>query len=87
MKPSGPNIGIAELKARCSEIVAKVKKTGVGRIVTIRGFPAAELRPLESTVVRRPQLGGMAGTVVVVGDIVNSHVDDVEYRDDKVREL
>jgi prevent-host-death family protein len=80
MKATAKPIGIAELKARCSEIVAKVQKTGVARVVTVRGVPAAVLRPIEAQL-RERVFGGLAGTVVVQGDIVHADLSEVEYRD------
>lgn len=70
-------IGIAELKAHCSKIVERVRKTRVSRVVTVRGKPAIELRAIEQD--REPRLGGLAGTVKVVGDIVSA--EDVEYNE------
>lgn len=39
-------IGLRELKNRASEIVREVRKTQATYVVTVRGEPVAELRPL-----------------------------------------
>jgi prevent-host-death family protein len=81
MKATAKPIGIAELKARCSEIVAKVQKTGSSRVITVRGIPAAVLRPIEVDNVRERVFGGLTGTVQIRGDIVHADLSEVEYRD------
>jgi prevent-host-death family protein len=81
MKSGTRSIGIAELKAHCSEIVAKVQKTGIARVITVRGAPAVELRPIENVKARERVFGGLVGTVKILGDIVHADLEDVEYRD------
>ena len=39
-------IGVRELKNRASEIVREVRETQTSYVVTLRGEPVAELRPL-----------------------------------------
>jgi prevent-host-death family protein len=39
-------IGVRELKNRASEIVREVRETQASYVVTVRGEPVAELRPL-----------------------------------------
>jgi antitoxin (DNA-binding transcriptional repressor) of toxin-antitoxin stability system len=63
MKSGTRSIGIAELKAHCSEIVAKVQKTGIARVITFCGAPAVELRPIENVKARERVFGGLVGTV------------------------
>jgi prevent-host-death family protein len=56
-------VGAAEFKARCLELVERVKKTRAEFIVTRHGRPVARLVPAETALVPTP-LGVMRGTVV-----------------------
>jgi prevent-host-death family protein len=81
MKTGAKSIGLAEFKAHCSEIVAKVQKTGIARIITVRGTPVVELRPIDAGNRRERVFGGLAGTVQILGDIVHAGPNEAEYRD------
>ena len=56
-------VGAAEFKARCLELVDRVKETRAEYIVTRHGRPVARLVPAETAVVATP-LGVMRGTVI-----------------------
>jgi prevent-host-death family protein len=45
-------IGVRELKNRASEIVREVRETQASYVVTVRGEPVAELRPLGAKTIR-----------------------------------
>jgi prevent-host-death family protein len=45
-------IGIRELKNRASEIVREVRESQATYVVTVRGEPVAELRPLPAQSIR-----------------------------------
>jgi prevent-host-death family protein len=45
-------IGIRDLKNRASEIVREVRETQATYVVTVRGEPVAELRPLGAKSIR-----------------------------------
>jgi prevent-host-death family protein len=79
--PLAKSVPLAELKAKCSAVVAQVRRTRVSRLVTVRGAPAVEICPLPAADNHRPIFGGLVGTVVIRGDIVSAD-DDVVYRDD-----
>ncbi|MFN0062708.1 MAG: type II toxin-antitoxin system prevent-host-death family antitoxin [Myxococcaceae bacterium] len=78
LKRKPATIGVAELKAKCTGVVQRVRRTRVPIVVTVRGEPAVEIRPI---VARQPvRLGALKGTMRVLGDIV-SPVDEIHYAD------
>ena len=62
-KPSAHSVGAAQFKARCLELMDRVRETGVEYIVTKHGRPVAKLVPYTSSD-RRPVFGSMKGTVL-----------------------
>ncbi len=56
-------IGAAEFKARCLELMDKVRETGTDYVITKHGVPVAKLVPVVEPGPRR-LFGSMAGTVV-----------------------
>ena len=65
-------IAISKFKARCLSILERVRRTRQPIRVTRFGKPVAEVMP--PSTVRPPSkdwLGCMAGTAVIVGDIVS----------------
>jgi prevent-host-death family protein len=62
-------IGAGEFKAKCLSLLDQVEKTRQEIVVTKRGRPVAKVVPIEQ---EKPQLWGrMAGTFVILGDIVS----------------
>lgn len=62
-RPDSRRIAAAEFKARCLELMDRVKETGVEYVITKHGTPVAKLVP----VTERPQgrlFGSMKGTVL-----------------------
>jgi prevent-host-death family protein len=49
-------IGVRDLKNRASEIVREVREGGATYVVTVRGEPVAELRPLDAVERRRAEV-------------------------------
>jgi len=62
-------IAISKFKATCLAVLERVRKTGHPILVTRFGQPIARVSPPE-VAKRVPRLGGGAGTMVVLGDIV-----------------
>jgi prevent-host-death family protein len=58
-----PRIGAAGFKARCLELMNRVRETGVEYIVTKHGEPVAKLVPYEAPG-RASLFGSMKGTVL-----------------------
>jgi prevent-host-death family protein len=56
-------VGAAEFKTRCLELMDRVRETGVEYVVTKHGEPVAKLVPC-SPAKKRPILGSMRGTVL-----------------------
>ena len=56
-------IGAAEFKARCLELMDKVRETGTDYVITKHGVPVARLVPV-TPAAARPLFGSMSGTVV-----------------------
>ena len=63
VQPPRASIGAAEFKARCLELMDRVRETGVEYIVTKHGKPVAKLAPIVDPG-RRPFFGSMKGTVL-----------------------
>jgi prevent-host-death family protein len=62
-------IAAGEFKAKCLSLLDQVQKTRQEIVVTKRGRPVAKVVPIEE---EKPQLWGrMAGTFVILGDIVS----------------
>lgn len=61
-------IKASEFKAKCLSLLDEVRDTGETIVVTKRGKPVAELKPVR----RRPKtlFGAMKGSVTILGDIV-----------------
>lgn len=60
---SKSTVGSAEFKARCLELVDRVKEARAEYVVTRHGRPVARLVPVEGEA-RRSALGSMRGTVL-----------------------
>ena len=74
---------ISVFKARCLKVLADVKRTGKPIVVTKFGEPVAEVVPPRVKEKKR-KLGGMAHTILYMGDIVSPVIDlnDIEaYRE------
>lgn len=80
-------IGVSELKAKCTGIVQKVRRSRMRYVVTVRGEPAVEIRPLATDAPRQGRLGTLIGTAKLVGDIVSSEGHEFEYDTDPQRLL
>lgn len=63
--PAPSTVAAAEFKARCLELMDRVRETRAEYVVTKHGKPVAKLVPyIESTPKRTPFLGSMKGTVL-----------------------
>jgi len=64
------HIKASEFKAKCLSLLDEVRDTGETIVVTKRGKPVAELKPLR----RRPKTlyGALKGHITIKGDIVGS---------------
>jgi len=62
-KKAGHSIGAAQFKARCLELMDRVRETGVEYVVTKHGAPVAKLVPFTPSG-RRSVFGSMKGTVL-----------------------
>lgn len=61
----------SEFKARCLALMDEVERTGVPIVVTKRGRPVAELRPVRPAA-GTPLRGLWAGRGRILGDIVGT---------------
>jgi len=61
-------IAISKFKATCLAVLERVRKTGKPVVVTRFGQPIAQISPPE--VAKNIKLGGGAGTMAILGDIV-----------------
>lgn len=63
-------IAISKFKATCLAVLERVRKTGEPVLITRFGEPVAEIGPATVRPKAKRQLGLMAGTVKILGDIV-----------------
>jgi prevent-host-death family protein len=63
-------VAISEFKAKCLGILEEVRKTRKPIRVTRFGKPVAEVVPTTIEKGKGRQLGSMAGTIKILGDIV-----------------
>jgi prevent-host-death family protein len=71
-------IAISKFKATCLAVLERVRKTGVPVLVTRFGHPIAKIGPPEGAK-RARRLGGGAGTMVILGDIVGPIGDESDW--------
>jgi prevent-host-death family protein len=63
-------VSISDFKARCLAILKRVKRTGRPVRVTRFGEAVADVVPPVAVEPGKPWVGSMAGTVEILGDIV-----------------
>ena len=61
-------IAISKFKATCLAVLERVRKTGEPVLVTRFGHPVAEINPVGGK--KQIRLGGGAGMIEILGDIV-----------------
>lgn len=61
-------VGKAEFKAHCLRIMNEAERTGETVIITQRGKPVMELKPIKPKE-RKPLFGCMKGSVTIIGDL------------------
>jgi len=71
-------IAISKFKATCLAVLERVRKTGEPVVVTRFGQPIAKISPPEAAK-HVPRLGGGAGTMVILGDIVGPIGDESDW--------
>lgn len=64
MSDRAGEVGSAEFKARCLELVEHVRGSRAEYVVTRHGVPVARLVPVEASGAKVPFLGSMAGSVL-----------------------
>jgi len=72
-------IAISEFKAKCLAILEQVRKTRKPVLITRFGTPVAEIVPPSPPKRRKSWLGCMAGTGVILGDIVRPASDPEDW--------
>jgi prevent-host-death family protein len=77
-------IAISKFKATCLEVLEEVRKTGEPILVTKFGQPIARIESPSAQQTKRIKLGGGAGTMTILGDIVGtiSDISDWEAAQD-----
>ena len=61
--PAGGRIAAGAFKARCLDLMDRVRETGAEYVITKHGRPVAKLVPVVEAV-RQPLFGSMKGTVL-----------------------
>jgi prevent-host-death family protein len=64
-------VNISTFKARCLELLERVRQTGQPILVTRRGEPIAQIDPPPQPTARRPWLGSAQGSGEILGDVVS----------------
>ena len=72
-------IAISKFKATCFAVLENVRQSGQPVLVTRFGKPVAEIVPPRSQKLPRRQLGSMAGTGRIIGDIISPAADKADW--------
>jgi prevent-host-death family protein len=72
-------ISISKFKATCLGVLERVRKTKKPIRVTRFGEPVAEVMPPSAKGMKKPELGCMAGTARITGDIVSPASDESDW--------
>ena len=72
-------VSISEFKAKCLELLERVRKTKQPIRITRRGKPVAEIRPVTEVMDRKKWFGSMKNTLEITGDIVSPANDEDEW--------
>jgi prevent-host-death family protein len=77
-------IAISKFKATCLAVLERVRMTGQPILVTRFGQPVARIEPPAEKAIKHIKLGGGAGTMEILGDIVGpiSDISDWEAAQD-----
>lgn len=70
MNTTATTLGVSEFKAHALEIFDRVSRTGESVIVTRRGKPMARVVAFTDET-RACAMGGLAGTVTFLGDVIS----------------
>ncbi len=73
--PPQSSLSVAEAKAHFSSVISGVEKKQVPVTILRRGVPVAQIVPIPVATVP-PLRGSMAGTVRILGDIVNPYMEE-----------
>ena len=69
------SISVAEAKAKFSSLLSEVEKKHKPVTILRRGIPVAQIVPFPAQAAQKFK-GSMAGTVKVLGDIVNPYLEE-----------
>jgi prevent-host-death family protein len=64
VRQASPSLAAADFKARCLELMDRVRETGAESTITKHGRPVARLVPCKRSAKRRRLFGSMKGTVL-----------------------
>ena len=71
-------MGAADFKAHCLQVMETVRRTRRTVTITKRGVPVVKLIPADPP--RKFVLGALAGTFTSMGDLVSSPLSDEEWK-------
>jgi len=72
-------IAISKFKATCLAVLERVRCTGKPVLVTRFGKPVAEITPPLASSRPKRKLGGMEGTMRILGDIISPASDEADW--------
>ena len=80
-----PDITATEFKARCLELMDRVRERGETYVITKRNKPVAKLTPLDAPKSRSSLFGSLIGELEIAGDVVAPSVPQAMW-DETLRE-
>lgn len=72
-------IAVSKFKATCLAVLERVRSSGEPVLVTKRGEPIAEIVPASRTAAGNRQLGDLAGSARISGDLVSPVAEPGEW--------
>ena len=75
-------VAIADFKAKCTAYIRRIAKRNQPIIVTVRGEPQVEVRPVKSKRAKKVRIGGGANTATFSGEIVSEDGSNWSLDDD-----
>lgn len=73
------SMAISQFKATCLAVIERVRTTGEPVLVTKHGEPVAEVVPASTSVAGARQLGVLAGSAEIRGDIVSPVAEESDW--------
>ena len=73
------SMSVSEFKARCLEVLERIRRTGRPLLITKRGIPLPEVVPPSRYKTSAPWLGALRDSATISGDIVSPVVSESDW--------